>query len=129
MPEPVVLDASAMIEVLLGTARAPAVGARIRGHAIHVPAHFDAEILSAFGRQERAGEIDAGLADDRLQCLADAPFERHALGRLLPGAWSRRHNLRFVDALYAELAAVLGGRVVTVDRDLAAAVPWADLVE
>ncbi len=40
----------------------------------------------------------------------------------------RRHDLRLVDALYAELAALLEVRLVTTDGGPAAACPVAELV-
>jgi predicted nucleic acid-binding protein len=48
---------------------------------------------------------------------------------MLPGAWGRRANLRLVDALYVELAEVLGAPLVTTDAALAAAVNVAELIE
>jgi predicted nucleic acid-binding protein len=48
-PEGVVLDASAMVDLLTGEGTADPIRLRLRGTAIHVPAHFDAEVLSAVG--------------------------------------------------------------------------------
>lgn len=128
MPERLVVDASAMVDLLLGAARAPAIRDRLRGSELHAPAHFDAEVLSALGRLERAGHLAASDAEDRLQRLADAPLERHPLPGLLVGAWQRRHNLRLVDALYVELGTSLDAPLLTVDTGLAAAAPMVELV-
>jgi predicted nucleic acid-binding protein len=128
MPDRLVVDASAMVDLLLGARRAPAIRDRLHGHELHAPAHFDAEILSALGRLERAEHLAAADAANRLQRLADAPLERHALPGLLIGAWQRRHNLRLVDALYVELGAALDAPIITVDAGLAAAAPTAELV-
>jgi predicted nucleic acid-binding protein len=130
MAESVVLDASAMVEALAGTRLAAAVLARVRGCVLHVPAHFDVEVLSALGRLERAHHLTARQVQLRLERLAAAPVQRHPIPALLAGAWRRRHNLRLVDALYVELAERLGRvRVVTTDGGLAAAAPRADLVD
>ncbi len=60
MPEVIVLDASAMVEVLLGSQLGARVRGRLRGCELHVPAVLDAEILSALGRLHRAGDLSAG---------------------------------------------------------------------
>ena len=115
-----------MVDLLLGARRAAAIQDRLRGHELHVPAHFDAEVLSALGRLERSGHLHASDAEERLNRVSGAPLERHLLAPLLSGAWQRRHNLRFVDALYVELAQRLEAPIVTVDARLAAAAPMAE---
>ena len=124
----VIVDASAMVDLLVGSPIAVAVHDRLRGHEIHVPAHFDAEVLSALGRLQRAGEMTVRQVNTRLQRVSAAPIERHLLAPLLIGAWKLRHNLRLVDALYVELANRLDVPVVTTDARFAAASPVADLL-
>jgi len=118
-----------MVDLLLGAGRATAIRDRLRGYDLHVPAHFDAEVLSAMGRLERAGHLRASDAEERLDRVSGAPLERHPLAPLLRGAWQRRHNLRLVDALYVELAQRLEAPIVTVDAGLAAAAPIAQLID
>jgi predicted nucleic acid-binding protein len=114
----VVADASALVDLLLGNELGDAVRRRIAGHALHAPAHVDAEVLSALGRLHRAGEIEAADVDGMLPALAAAPIERHQVATLLLGAWARRHQLRLSDALYVELAASRSLPLVTTDRRL-----------
>jgi predicted nucleic acid-binding protein len=121
MAEALVLDASAMVELLVGTSLAGAIQARIRGSELHVPGHFDAEVLSALGRLHRAGAMTARQVADRVDLVAASPIGRHLLAPLLIGAWRRRQNLRLVDALYVELASQLNAPIITTDRGLAAA--------
>jgi predicted nucleic acid-binding protein len=128
MAESIILDASAMVDLLVGTAVASSVEERLRGHELHVPAHFDAEVLSALGRLQRAGEMTVRQVTARLERVAAAPIERHVLAPLLSGAWKLRHNLRLVDALYVELANRLDAPIVTTDTGLAAASSAADLL-
>jgi predicted nucleic acid-binding protein len=125
----VVVDASAMVDALAGTALGPAVIARLRDHTLHAPAHFDAEILSALGRLQRAGSLSVRQVATRLSRLQSAPIQRHQLAPLLNGAWRRRHNLRLVDALYAQLADDLGAALVTTDAGMATATANGELVE
>ncbi len=117
-----------MVALLIGGRMAHMVAERIAGTAVHVPAHFDAAVLSAFGRLHRAGELDAGQVAARIDALAAAPFERHAIGPLLASAWGQRDNVRLVDALYISLAVELSVPIITLDRGLAAAAPRAELL-
>ncbi|MDH3261404.1 MAG: type II toxin-antitoxin system VapC family toxin [Acidimicrobiia bacterium] len=128
MAEPLIVDASAMIDLLVGSPLAASIENRLRGHELHVPAHFDAEVLSALGSLQRSGDMTARQVAARIQRVAFAPLQRHLLAPLLAGAWKRRHNLRLVDALYVELADRLPAIIVTTDSGLAAASPAADLL-
>ena len=125
----VVVDASAFVDVLVGSDLAGPVTERLRGRRLVAPAHFDAEVLSALGRLARGGALSDRHVADRLRRTAAAPVRRDDVAPLLPGAWRRRHDLRLVDALYVELAHQLGALpLVTTDGRLAAATPLADLV-
>jgi len=121
MAERLIVDASAMVDLLVGSPPAASIQARLRGHELHVPAHFDAEVLSALGRLHRAGHLTARQTSARIDRAAAAPIERHLLAPLLAGAWKRRQNLRLVDALYVELAGRLHAPIITTDAELAAA--------
>ena len=113
-----VVDASALVDLLLANELGQAVGRRVAGHHLHAPAHVDAEVLSALGRLHRAGDLDADDVETKLALLTSAPITRHAINDLLLGAWARRHRLRLADALYVELATMLGCHLVTTDRRL-----------
>lgn len=126
--EPVVVDASAVVDVLAGTAYAPAVRARLHDAVWHAPAHLDAEVLSALGRLHRAGQLGPDEIGPRLSLLTSMPVRRQLLPPLLPGAWARRADLRLVDALYVELAAQLEAPLITTDRRLARTTPLAEAV-
>jgi predicted nucleic acid-binding protein len=118
--EALVVDASAVVEALLGSDLGAEVRARMRGHRLHAPAHLDAEVLSALGRLHRAGELADSTVTAALGELAAAPIRRHPLASLLSGAWERRTNQRLVDALYLELAVSLGpAALLTTDARLA----------
>jgi len=128
MSERVVVDASAMVDLLAGTSLGPGVAARLEGSAMHAPAHFDAEVLSALGRLHRAHALPARTVTTRLTRLVRAPIERHPLGPLVLEAWKRRASLRPVDGLYVALAEVIDAPLVTTDAALAASVGRAHLV-
>jgi predicted nucleic acid-binding protein len=128
LAEALVLDASAAVEVLLGSPTGLAARHRMRGNQIHAPAHLDAEVLSALGRLHRAGDIPAGDVTKRLTELARAPIARHPLPGLLTAAWQMRDRLGLVDALYVALSEQLGTRLMTTDARLARRCEMAELV-
>lgn len=125
---PAVLDASALVELLLDTRAGRLTADRIDRARLHVPAHCDAEVLSALGRLHRAGEVTTRVVGESLEQLEVAPIERHALAPLVRGAWAKRGSLRLVDALYVELAARLDAPIITTDAGLASATTRAELV-
>lgn len=115
-----VVDASSVVDLLLGNELGSAVGRRLRGHDLHAPAHLDAEVLSALGRLHRSGEVGADSVTTLLVALREAPLQRHPVAAVLDGAWARRDRVRLVDALYLELAAQRECPLVTTDRRLRA---------
>lgn len=128
-PEHVVIDASAMVDLLARTAdRHQAVRARLAHTVMHAPAHFDAEVLSALGRMRRSGVLTVADVDAALDELGQAPVTRHDLPPLLAGAWSRRDSLRLTDAFYVELAHRAALVLLTTDQRLARAWPTADAI-
>ncbi|NMO92249.1 type II toxin-antitoxin system VapC family toxin [Actinomycetospora sp. TBRC 11914] len=117
----IVLDASVAVELLAGTQLAEPAAARLRGAALHVPAHFSAEVFSALGRLHRGATLTDDEVGTALDRLAAIPVTEHRVADLLAGAWDRRGRLRLVDALYVELADRLDAVVVTTDLRLARA--------
>lgn len=89
---------------------------------------FDAEVLSALGRMQRAGALTVAYVDAALEELRQVPVTRHGLSSLLAGAWSRRDTLRLTDALYVELAETAGLVLLTTDERLARAWPSAHAI-
>ena len=124
--EVLVLDASAMVDLLLGAQSATAVRLRLMNTQLHAPAHFDAEVLSALGRLNRSGHLPADTVSVLLPRVENARIHRHPLNPLLAGAWDRRGDLRLVDALYVELAERLGAPIISTDDRLVAAAPRAE---
>lgn len=129
MAEQLVVDASAMVDYLVDSPLADRIADRIGDAVVNVPAHFDAEVLSALGRLHRAGELTEKDVEARVALTAEAPFQRHHLAPLLEGAWSLHHNVRLVDALYVELGSQLDAVIVTTDSGMASASAHVDFIE
>lgn len=125
----VVVDASAIVDLLLGQTLGAAVSARLDGHELHAPAHLEVEVLSALGRLHRAGELATRAVGRMLSVLAAAPIRRHPLPDLLSDSWRRRDRLRLSDALYVSLAARLVVPLVTTDSRLGRATSIAEVVQ
>jgi predicted nucleic acid-binding protein len=122
-----VLDASAMVDLLTGQNTAERIRLRLQDTVLHVPAHFDAEVLSALGRLCRAGQLTDADVSELLTTLRRAPLARHHLPGLVEGAWCRRNTQRLVDGLYVELAEQLRAPLITTDSRLASGYPRADV--
>ncbi|HEX2130518.1 MAG TPA: type II toxin-antitoxin system VapC family toxin [Actinophytocola sp.] len=127
--ELVVMDASVLVDLLAGTEYAAPVKKRLASTVVHAPAHMDAEVLSALGRLQRAGELTTADVDGALAALNTFPVTRHPVVELAAGAWARRADLRLTDALYIELAARLRVPVLTTDHRLARASSLAESID
>ena len=114
----VVVDASAMVEILLGTPAGAQARGQLRGAVAVAPAHLDAEVLGALGRLVRDGSLDEGTVPARLATLARTPLARYPLPPLLEEAWALRSNLALRDALYVALARRLAATLLSADRRL-----------
>jgi predicted nucleic acid-binding protein len=119
----IVLDASAVVELLLGTARGRAVAARIADPdlGLHVPHLADVEVAQALRRYEREGALDPDEARFAIDTLAELDLERHSHEPLLRRVWSLRENLTAYDAVYVALAEALDSKLVTCDARLSRA--------
>jgi len=104
-----VVDASAITDLLLGRPSAPRIEAHLVDHSfdLHAPHLLDVEVLSALRRLVASGEAPAARAEDAIADLADIPIERYPHQMLLGRAWMLRGNLSVYDAVYLALAEAL----------------------
>jgi predicted nucleic acid-binding protein len=117
----IVADASAVIELLLGTAAAGRVAARLLDPAetLHAPHLLDVEVAQAVRRYEMMGDIEPRRGELALVDLLDLPLQRHPHTVLLRRAWELRRSVSAYDAVYVALAEALGAPLVTRDARLA----------
>lgn len=119
----IVVDASALLEALLGRPLATVVEARLfePGQTLHTPYLLDVEIAQVIRRYTMNGHISTERALAALEDFLDLPLHRHPHEFLLPRVWELRHNLTAYDAAYVALAEMLDAPLLTHDRRLAAA--------
>ncbi len=120
----IVVDASALLEVLLQTPSAPAVSDRLfrRGESLAAPHLIDVEVAQVLRRYQLAGELDDQRGRQALEDFADMLISRFSHTELLPRIWELRHNVTVYDAAYLALAEVIGVPLVTRDARLAGSV-------
>lgn len=121
----IVVDASALLEVLLRTPSAEAMETRLFDEprqTLHAPYLLDIEVAQVLRRYAAIGEIDEQRGTAALADLADFPIRRYPHDFLLTRVWSLRRNFTAYDAAYVALAEALNARFLTRDQRLTAAV-------
>jgi predicted nucleic acid-binding protein len=118
----IVVDASAIIEVLLNTATGDVLRSYLfaTGETLHVPHLMDVEVLQVLGRYSISKTLDRKRAGEAFDDYAAIPLTRYPHSVLLPRVWELRHNLTAYDAVYVALAEALDATLVTCDRGLGA---------
>ena len=118
----IVIDASALLEVLLRTPSAQAVETRLfeePRQTLHAPHLLDVEVAQVLRRYATMGEIDDHRGTEALADLADFPIRRYPHDFLLTRVWTLRNNFTAYDAVYVALAEALNARLLTRDQRLA----------
>lgn len=110
-----------MVEVLLGMPRASEVREALARHSeLHVPEHFNVEVISALRRYAIRGELTQLRAGEALAALRDLRTLTYPVIELAADIWDLRDALTAYDAAYLALARRLGVRLITLDGGLAA---------
>jgi predicted nucleic acid-binding protein len=121
----IVVDASALLEVLLRTPEAEALEMRLfhePRETLHAPHLIDVEVAQVLRRYAAIGEIDEQRGSAALADLADFPIRRYPHDFLLIRVWNLRSNFTAYDGVYVALAEALNARLLTRDKRLASAV-------
>ncbi len=118
----IVVDASAITELLLQTPLGSRVEARLfRGRLeFHAPHLLDVEVVQALRRLVRTGDVHTSRAQEAIDDLAVLDIRRHPHTDLLSRAWQLRANLTAYDAVYVALAEAIDAPLVTCDGPLGA---------
>jgi len=112
-----VIDAATVVDLICGFPAADRFRDTLtEASAVAAPAHMDAEVLSALGRLQRAGQLSRPA--ERVAALASFRAGRWPLRPLLAPAWALLDRVAARDALYVALTASLGATLVTTDERL-----------
>jgi predicted nucleic acid-binding protein len=116
----IVVDASAVLEVLLRTPASKQVEALLFDSArtLHAPHLLDVEIAQVVRRYVASGEINGERGRAALADLLDLPLSRYPHDFLVPRIWELRNNLTAYDAAYVALAEALDAPLLTRDARL-----------
>lgn len=118
-----VVDASAVAEILFGTEAGRRAGVLLDGHELLAPQHLTAEVASVV----RGWSVSQQITDEQ---ASRAFLEFDALGveqvpmmSMLPAVYALRHKISSHDAMYVVLARAAQCSLLTLDARLAASAP------
>jgi len=119
----IVIDASALLEILLRTDRADRLMERAFAGSehMHAPQLLDIEITQVLRRLVRQKEITSARAEQVLDDLANLLIERHEHQPLVSRIWQLRDSMSAYDGAYVALAEALAAPLLTCDAKLAGA--------
>lgn len=119
----IVLDASALVELVLDTEAGRRVAARIDriDESLHAPHLLTVEVAQVLRRLAATGELTETRSAEALQDATDLDVEHYEHELLIARAWDLRDNLTMYDAVYVALAELLDAPLVTFDERLASA--------
>ncbi len=123
----IVIDASAMIQVLVGRDPDPALLDGVAGD-LTAPHILDVEVLSALRGMVLGGVLPLEAAESARRSYADLVIDRYEAALLADRVWALRTQYTSYDAMYLALAEGLGVPLVTCDRKLDAGGHHAEVV-
>ena len=115
----IVLDASAMVEALVGRAPDEELLSALSGD-VDAPHLLDVEVLSVLRGLLRGGKLDLPTADQARFDHFSFTIARHETAPLADRIWQLRHQFTSYDASYLALAEALQAPLYTCDAKLSA---------
>lgn len=117
----IVIDASALLAILVELPADDRLRERIGGAELHAPHLLDLEVLSALRRLEQRGELGQDETATARGWFADLLVERHPHHHLANRIWELRASVTPYDGAYVSLSEALGVPLVTSDLRLSRA--------
>lgn len=117
----IVLDASAAIELILGSTTGQEIARRVlrETSTLHAPEVIDLEVVQVLRRYHRQKELIDSRLDAAFADFCALRLRRYPHRVLLPRVWALRHNVSAYDAAYLSLAETLEIPLWTLDSKLA----------
>lgn len=115
-----VVDASAVAEILLGTESGRRAAALLDEHALIAPSHLTAEVASVVRGWSLSRQITDEQALRAFREFEELGVEHIPMMSLLPAVYALRHNVSAYDAMYVVLARAAQCQLLTLDARLAA---------
>ena len=114
----IVLDASALLELLLRSNVGERIGERIlvESERLYAPQLIDVEVAQVLRRYWLAEQITASRAQEAFEDLLALPLFRYPHHIFLERIWELRQDLTAYDAAYLVLAEALDAKLVTCDK-------------
>lgn len=113
----IVLDASAMVEALVGSQADDELLDALRGD-VHAPHLLDVEVLSVLRGLSLGGKLTARAAEQARRDYFAFTIARYETQPLADRVWALRSNHTTYDACYLALAEALSAPLYTCDRKL-----------
>jgi predicted nucleic acid-binding protein len=117
-PSPVVIDASALVELLLRSVTGERVERAIGEAELVAPDVVNPEVVQSLRGLERGGKLTSARASRAIGRLAESDISRVPTRMLLREIWSLRADLSAYDACYVALARALDCPLVTTNEPL-----------
>jgi predicted nucleic acid-binding protein len=115
---PIVIDASALVEVLLQSDKGRGVERAIGNSELLAPDVMNPEVVQSLRGLERGGKLTSARASQAIDRLVETDIARVPTRMLIREMWSMRENLSAYDACYVALARALNCPLLTVGRPL-----------
>jgi predicted nucleic acid-binding protein len=117
----IVIDASAVIELLLNTAEGQRIATIVLtpDETLHAPHLLDLEVAQVLRRYNASGEMKPARAREALEDYLDLPVTRYPHDLILSRIWELRQNFTAYDASYLALAELLNATLITCDAAFA----------
>jgi predicted nucleic acid-binding protein len=120
----IVIDSSALIEVLLRSPRAAEIEKRIFAshETLHAPHLLDLEVAQVLRRYCLSGEMTPLRGREAIADLLNIPIARYPHDIFLDRIWGLRNTMTAYDAAFVALAESLPAPLLTCDAKLAATI-------
>lgn len=114
----IVVDASAVVDALVGDPVNPALLNRLAADDLHAPVLLDFEVASALRGHALAGRVSDTRLQEAISDHLDLRIHRHLMTESIPALLDLRDNFTVHDAAYVLLADALQVPLLTADAKL-----------